>query len=190
MKDGTPSANAHFLAVGIHPWYLSADDLSLQLQWLDSMSKDERVIAIGEAGLDFRCATPHDLQLKAFLHTVHFSEEKRLPLIIHCVKATSDLISIKKTLSPSQPWIIHGFRGKPELAKSLLHHGFYLSFGERFNEETVRQTPSDRLFLETDESNVPIDTIYNKVAVTRGMSIQELQNQILNNIRTVFGRIV
>ena len=186
MKDGTPPPDATLLAVGIHPWHLSSDDFRVQTQWLDTMAKDDRVVAIGEAGLDRRCSTPLELQTQAFVHAVHVSEARQLPLIIHCVKATSEIISMKKALSPSQTWIIHGFRGKPQLAKTLLQHGFYLSFGERFNEETLRQTPPDRLFLETDESRVAIETIYNKVAAIRNVPTEGLQNQVLNNVRTAF----
>ena len=186
MKDGTPPPDATLLAVGIHPWHLSSDDFRVQTQWLDTMAKDDRVVAIGEAGLDRRCGTPLELQTQAFVHAVHVSEARQLPLIIHCVKATSEIISMKKALSPSQTWIIHGFRGKPQLAKTLLQHGFYLSFGERFNEETLRQTPPDRLFLETDESRVAIETIYNKVAAIRNVPTEGLQNQVLNNVRTAF----
>ena len=186
MKDGTPPPDATLLAVGIHPWHLSSDDFRSQTQWLDTMVKDDRVVAIGEAGLDRRCGTPLEMQAQAFIHAVHVSEARRLPLIIHCVKATSEIISMKKALSPSQTWIIHGFRGKPELAKTLLQHGFYLSFGERFNEETVKQISYDRLFLETDESCVGIETIYNKVATIRDVSTEELQNQVLRNVLTVF----
>ena len=186
MKDGTPPPEATLLAVGIHPWHLSSDDFRVQTKWLDTIAKDDRVVAIGEAGLDRRCGTPLELQTQAFIHAVHVSEARQLPLIIHCVKATSEIISMKKALSPSQTWIIHGFRGKPQLAKTLLHHGFYLSFGERFNEETLRQTPPDRLFLETDESRIGIETIYNKVATLRNVPTEDLQIQVLNNVRTAF----
>ena len=75
------------------------------------------------------------------------------------VKSTEDIIRIKKELNPHQLWIIHGFRGKKETAEQLLGHGIALSFGEHFNEETVRVVPAQLLYTESDESNLNIDEI-------------------------------
>ena len=74
------------------------------------------------------------------------------PLVIHLVKAMSELLKLKQQIKPANPWIIHGFRGKAALAEECLRHGFYLSFGEKYQEEALRITPAGRLFLETDES--------------------------------------
>ena len=186
MRDGLPPAGARLLSVGIHPWYLSDGDLQQQMRWLEMMADDGRVIAIGEAGLDRRCGTPLELQLTAFKFVVGVAESHRLPLVVHCVKAASDIVGLKRALSPSQPWIMHGFRGKPELAESLLRHGFFLSFGERFNVEALKLTPLDRLFLETDECASGIGDIYNKVAAVRGIPQLCLEAAVAENLRLVF----
>ena len=61
------------------------------------------------------------------------------------------LYTSKRDLRPSNPWIIHGFRGKAALAEEYLKHGFYLSFGEKYQEAALCRVPADRLFIETDE---------------------------------------
>ena len=63
------------------------------------------------------------------------------------------------------PWIIHGFRGKKQLAEQLLGAGLYLSFGVRYNPEALHSAwAAGRLLLETDESPVLIHTLYRQVA--------------------------
>ena len=63
------------------------------------------------------------------------------------------------------PWIIHGFRGKPQLAQQLLNKGFYISLGEKFNPETVSIIPVDRLLFETDESPLNINKIIDNITI-------------------------
>ena len=109
----------------------SSENYPMQLRWIESvLGKDKRVIALGEAGLDKCCHVPFALQEEAFRMMGSFSEQHCLPLIIHAVKVYNELIALKKEIHPSQPWIVHGFRGKKELAQSLVRQGFYLSFGE------------------------------------------------------------
>ena len=67
------------------------------------------------------------------------------------------------------------------MAQAYLKHGFYLSFGEHYQEESMRTVPLDKLFLETDESSLSIESIYQKAAHTLGMSVEELARQISKN---------
>lgn len=99
------------------------------------LSSNPRVVAVGEAGLDKLCDVPLPLQQEAFQAAIELSEKYRFPLLIHAVKATVELLVFQKKHRPTQPWIIHGFRGKKELAEDLLRHGFYLSFGKKYQEK-------------------------------------------------------
>ena len=80
-----------------------------------------------------------------------------------CVKVFNEIISLKKELRPTMPWIIHGFRGKPKLTRQLLDNGFYISLGEHFNLQSVTIIPTDHLLFETDESTLDIDTIIKRI---------------------------
>lgn len=167
--DSTP------VSVGIHPWYIGAD-WQKQLDLLTTIAQQQRVVMIGEAGLDKLCATDFELQKEVYLKQVELAERLRKPLIIHCVKAWQEILVIHKGQKPTVPCIIHGFRGKPELAEQLLAAGFYLSFGEHFNEESVRKTPLNRLCTETDESRMKIEDIYSKIAIAKDINILTLQD--------------
>ena len=86
------------------------------------------------------------------------------------------------------PWVIHGFRGKEQLAAEWVRHGLYLSFGAQFRAEALRAVPLDRLFLETDESLLPVAQVYARAAQARGMTADELAAAVRANVRAVFLR--
>ncbi len=171
------------LSVGLHPWHIGAD-WKKQLRMLGGVAGTKRVKLIGEAGLDKLCKTDFELQQTVFLQQIELAEEVQKPLIIHCVKAWPELIAIRKKVLPSVPWVIHGFRGKPELAHQLLAFGIYLSYGEKFNEESLRITPLERLCTETDESKLIIEEIYSRISKTKGIEMESLlehANRLITN---------
>lgn len=180
-------AEAVYVSAEIHPWHLTAENLSCQIERMENMLSDSRVLALGEVGLDKLTECPYPIQIKAFEEIVRISESNGKPLIIHCVKSVDELIAIRKKMRPALPWIMHGFRGKPQQADSLLRHGFYLSFGEHYNSQVMKEIPIERLFLETDESNAPIDELYNRAAAIRHISAEELKLAVLHNVNNVFG---
>ncbi len=186
LKKEIP-AEAVYLSAEIHPWHLTAENLSCQIERMENMLSDSRVLALGEVGLDKLTECPYPIQIKAFEEIVSISEAYGKPLIIHCVKSVDELIAIRKKMRPALPWIMHGFRGKPQQADSLLRHGFYLSFGEHYNSQVMKEIPIERLFLETDESNAPIDELYNRAAAIRHISAEELKLAVLHNVNNVFG---
>lgn len=177
-----------FYSAGIHPWQLTERDVEEQFESLQKLLVEEQLVAVGEAGLDKLAAAPMELQIRMFGKQVEWSEKYGLPLIIHCVKAMEELLAVKKKLKPVQPWIWHGFRGKPQQARQLIENGIYLSFGEHYPEETVRMMPLDRMFLETDDSPVDIEEVLHRVARTRDMDAEELRQAIRENIQKVFFR--
>ena len=178
----------YFYSAGIHPWDLTEFDTERRLECLREQLAEKQLVAVGEAGLDKLAAAPMQLQVAVFKEQVELSEKYRLPLVIHCVKAMEELLAVKKELRPVQPWIWHGFRGKPQQARQLMENGMYLSFGEHYPEQTVRTIPVDRMFLETDDSPVDIEEVLHRVARTRGTDVEELRQAIRENIQKVFFR--
>ena len=175
-----------YASVGIHPWTLTEENANIQWKALYESIKDKRIVAIGECGLDKLKGPSMELQTAVFKQEAALAEDSSLPLIIHCVKAFNELIQLKKEISPCQPWIIHGFRGKLPLALDCIRHGFYLSIGSHFQENTLKTIPLDRLFIETDESEESIGSIYQLIAETKGIALQELIEAINKNLREVF----
>lgn len=175
-------------SVGVHPWY--ADECEWQTDSFrcsfEEMVSHPRVLAVGEAGIDHLSRVSLDCQTDIFRYQAGVAEAVCKPLVIHAVKAQAELIQLKRELKPRVPWIIHGFRGKVQLAQDLVRHGLYLSFGARYQEETLRQIPLDRLFLETDESEVSIASLYEEAARLRGLSCSELREAVSCNIHRVF----
>lgn len=185
LKDGERPDERRFASAGIHPW--EADEGSEhRLEQLAPILEERQIIAIGEIGMDKRTGRC-DIARQAMIFQEQIAYANRLakPTIIHCVGAWNELLRLKKNmLTPS---IVHGFRGKPQLMASLCKVGFYLSFGEKFNENSLRETPLDRLFLETDDSRIDLKELYLKVASVKGIDPHEMECAIERNFRKLFG---
>lgn len=163
-----------YFSTGLHPWDLDKIDAENAKQLLEQVNW-KRVSLIGECGFDKLIATDFERQKNIFLQHVTLSEKYRKPLIIHCVGYFNELFQIRKELKPTQRWIIHGFRGKPQLAQQALKNGFDLSFGEKHNAESVLITPLSNLFVETDESTVPIEQLYLQIAEIKSCTVGNLK---------------
>ena len=178
-------------SIGLHPWNLSAGNIRDQLERVRQLSGHSNVAAIGEAGFDRLKGPGMDLQREAFVSQVEISESVSKPLFIHCVRSWEELVSSRIRLKPKMPWIIHGFRGKKELALQLISKDMYISFWFDFiirpeSSQLVKNLPVDRIFLETDGSGADICEIYKKVASDMGLGVEELKEQIADNFKSVF----
>ena len=167
--------------MGIHPWDITAD-WEQEFTRIKQYADRDNVTAIGECGIDkLKSPSPLTLQQEIFKAHAILAEEVKKPLIIHCVKGFDELIALHKSIIPQQAWIIHGFRGKPQQAEQLMKAGFYLSFGDKFNEESLKATPIERMFIESDESNIGIHEIYRTIAHAKGCSVEELASLMTKN---------
>jgi len=181
-----------FSSVGLHPWHLSEVNLESCLENIKQSTSDKNMLAIGECGLDRVIQTDFSFQELCFLRQAEIAEKAHKPLIIHCVRAYPDLINLKKKIKSSLPWIIHGFNANKETIRQLLNHGFYFSVGENLLKndskiEIFRMIPNDRLFLETDNSEISIQKIYFFAAQLQEVTVDELSEIILNNFKKLFG---
>jgi TatD DNase family protein len=178
---------------GIHPWFLTKENASQLLDSVRESVKSTEVIAIGEAGFDRLQGPSPEIQRSVFEEQVKLADEHHKPLIIHCVKAWEELLAVKKNLNPQTPWLIHGFRGTPELATQLFLKGMYLSLWFDFalrpeSSKLLKTIPKSRFFLETDGSDVDIRTIYNKVAGDMDIEVDELKVIMLSNYNEFFNK--
>ncbi|MBN1388806.1 MAG: TatD family hydrolase [Bacteroidales bacterium] len=176
---------------GAHPWNIMEDNIDKMISKVKEYASLPNVIAIGEAGFDRIRGSDEILQEKAFIAQVEISEEKGKPLFIHCVKAWDKLLVSHKKMNPKMKWIIHGFRGKPELAKQLLDKGFYLSPWVEWairpeSTSTLKSIPLKRLFLETDGFDIGIEPVYRVVAEHLQIGLQTLKKSIYDNFYNVF----
>ena len=185
------AVNGLAYSFGIHPWHLTPESFNDQIEKVKINANHQNVIALGEAGFDRLRGPARELQTRAFNEQAAIAAEKSKPLFIHCVRAWDDLLAAHKRMMPSRPWIIHGFRGKRDLAAQLILKGMYISFWFDFvirpeSTEIVKSLPADRIFLETDGSGIDIKTPYTKVAEDMGISVEKLRERIFRNFMELF----
>ena len=172
-------------SVGIHPWNVKITGLSLSDKAaLAAAAMRPDVVAIGETGIDLQHpgAAPLFAQMLAFKAHVELSERLEKPLIIHSVKAQDMIIGVRKDMGAKMPWIIHGFRGKPTVADMYLKAGIGVSFGEKFNAESLMTVPLDMIFAETDESTLTIEEIIAALTAVRPEVSPELIAENIKNL--------
>jgi TatD DNase family protein len=186
------NAAARLFSAGLHPWFVTPDNLPHAIDWLEKTVRQPEVIAVGEAGLDKATPTDWALQWQAFEVCVNLSETVAKPLLLHCVRAFSEIIAFKKRAKPQQPWIFHGFDKNWQTATMLLQNGCFLSFGKAlFNPDgrtaaVLANMPADRFFLETDNSGTLLADVYARAAAIRGCSPEILAAQQQALFQTVF----
>ena len=169
----------HLFSAGLHPWDVTGYDEEV-LRNLEKLLALPQVLAVGECGFDTLKGPLHELQEQAFIRQVELSERLKKPMILHVVRDFASIIRLRKQLKPTQPWLIHGFRGGPEQMNQLYANGILVSFGLKHNPEALRQVPSNRLFLETDMNATIVQTI-SLAATLRETSPETIQYQITQN---------
>lgn len=177
----------HYFSAGIHPQDIQPENLDNQFEWLQSVNT-ENCFAIGECGLDGIISVDMKIQEDVFLRQIQLANEEKKPLIIHCVRKFYEVISFRK--KSEQAMIIHGFNKKQSVADDLLKNNFYLSFGKAVLyhlslQDTLKTVPLDKLFLETDNDDFDIRELYQKVSEIKKISIEQLQQQIVENLDTI-----
>lgn len=151
-------------SVGIHPWYV--ENWKLQWEALVPLAKHPNCWAIGECGIDKNITTPLPLQQEIFLKHIYLAETLELPLIIHCVKAYSEVLHLRKITKTKQLWILHGFRKNLKVAKECIAHNIALSFGKSLTyspqlQEVYKSISPEYRFFESDDEEMSISKFTN-----------------------------
>lgn len=181
-----------YCSVGIHPWFVKEAEFENDLLLLTELATKKNVLAIGECGLDKLVDTDFLLQEYVFKQQIKIAEQVRKPIIVHCVKAFDALVKIKKDLNITVPMIVHGYNNNKQIAEQLVKNDFYLSFGKALLKndsnasDIIAITPNDKFFLETDDSELSIQSVYETAASLKGLQIEELKKQLILNFKTVF----
>lgn len=198
--------NYVYCAVGVHPE--SALE-SLTPSWIDDLRKQttiEKVVAIGEIGLDYYWDNnpPKQLQLDIFEKQLNLANELELPVIIHDRNAHQDTMELLRKYRPKG--VMHCFSGSAHIAKQVVNLGLYIGIGgvvtfknARHSVEVAQSIPFQNLLLETDApymAPVPFrgkrndsSLIYNiaeVIAEKRGISVESLLKQTYENALKLF----
>ncbi len=207
MAEKTAKYNNVSLSCGMHP--LNQDDLVDEGELL-RLSEHERVIAVGETGLDyFYAPETKDVQLDSFVKHVRVANKVNKPLIIHTRQAQEDTLKILRDENAQNVGgILHCFTETWEMAKQAIDLGFYISFSGIVTfknatelREVAKQVPDDRLLIETDapylapvphrgKQNQPayVVEVAKHLASIRGQSVEEIAELSTRNFNTLFNR--
>lgn len=160
-------------SLGIHPWDTLKEPTPTEWEKFERIAGQPEIVAVGECGIDKIKGGPLFLQLLVMKKQIEISEKLQKPLIIHDVKSHDIIVGLKRNLKPTQKWLIHGFRGKPTVARMMTDAGIYLSFGEKFNPETLKTVSQDKMLAETDESKLSIEEIIENINMVLETDIKE-----------------
>lgn len=196
-----------YAAIGWHP----VDAITMKsadLDWIAKSSEHDKVIAIGEIGLDYHWDTsPKDVQQRVFRQQIGLARELNMPIIIHNRDAHEDVIPILlEEKAREVGGVMHSFSGSWETAKKGLDMGFYISFGGPITfknasqlREVLTQVPDDRLLIETDspyltphpyrgKRNEPayVRIVAETAAKLKGMEYEQFCKMTTQNARICF----
>lgn len=198
-----------YAGIGIHPEearpLTAADD-----EQLTAWAQDERVVCIGEIGLDYywvKDEPTRDLQRRIFIHQLDLARQLHLPVCIHDRDAHADTLAILKKEGQGIPAVLHCYSGSVEMAREFLKLGCYLGVDGPLTfknaaktVKVVREIPLDRLLVETDapymapvpmrgRRNEPafVRFVAEKVAEVRGLTLADIARQTTANACAVYG---
>ena len=176
LDAGMEMLPGHMYSVGVHPWLSDAPDVDELWSRVQTLARHPQVVVIGECGIDKKRGAATYVQMELLRRHAALAEEVGKPLLLHVVGAFPEVIGLRRQIKPVQPWIVHGFRGKPQLADELLRHGFDISLGELFNPLTPKVIPPDRLYVETDTSSLDIAQIRSMIDKARYINKSTFEN--------------
>lgn len=187
----------NFYSIGLHPWHLKTpDENNEMLHMVEDALEFDHVCFVGECGLDKKVNTDFKEQIRVFRAQAFIAEEFKRPLIIHCVKAYNEIFDIHKKLHPEMPWLIHGYRGNAQITQLLGKHGIFFSFGmSLFDDnsksiESLKYLPMEKIFFETDEFDGEVETIYEKAAILKNVSLDILKIEVWNNFNRIESSLI
>jgi len=195
-----------YASVGVHPDYEDIEEPDISK--LFHYSKEKKIVAIGETGLDyFRLKGDLSWQRERFRTHIRAAIKSSLPLIIHTRNAQEDTIKIMREESAhSATGVMHCFTESYEMAKQAVDLGFYISFSGIITfknaeslRETVKKLPIENILIETDSPylapvpnrgklNEPANVRYvaEKIAELKGISVEEVAEITTNNFFRLF----
>lgn len=197
-----------YSTVGWHPQ--DAKDMTEEdLVWIEELCSHEKVVAIGEIGLDYYWDTsPKDVQQEVFRKQIRLAHKLKMPIVIHNRDAHADVIRILQEENAAEVGgIMHCYSGSWETAKQCLDMNFYISFGgpvtfknAKQPKEVLTRVPLDRLLVETDAPYLTphpfrgkrnetgyVRLVAEAAAEIRGMPLEELAEITTRNAIRLLG---
>lgn len=194
-----------YCAVGVHPH--EADAVNARIKsGIEALSRQDKVVAIGETGLDYyRNYSGHDNQKALFIWLIELGKKRGFPLVIHNRQADEQVLNILREHQVSKG-VVHCFSGSEDFLKGCLDLGLFISFTCNITykkAENLRRLieliPVERIMLETDapylspdgfrgRRNEPVNVKYAalEIAKLKGLSLEEAGKITTDNARRFF----
>lgn len=211
LLEITREFDAVYASVGTHP-HNAGDEPDVTTAELVELSRRDKIVAIGEAGLDYHYdKAPRDVQAKVFRTHIAAARETQLPLVIHAREADEDMIAILEDEAGKGtfPFILHCFSSGRGLAEAGVALGGYVSFSGILtfrNSQEIRDiakdVPMERLLVETDapylappphrgKRNEPAFVRHTAevLAEVKGVDLDTIARQTSDNFFQLFQRI-
>lgn len=195
-----------FATCGISPNDVS-ENVDRELEEIEKLAKNDRVVAIGEIGLDYYWNKDNkELQREVFIKQIDIANRLKLPIVIHTREAVMDTIQILKEHPVLKRGIFHCCPLNQELIKEGLKLGFYISFSGNVTFKNAKSAgcielvPMDRILIETDspylspephrgETNTSTNVkfVAEKIAEVKGITLGEVAEITRENAKRIFG---
>lgn len=196
-----------YAAVGVHPDEVG--DLNEEtFARMKEFFKDEKVVAVGEIGLDYHWdVEPREIQKEWFVRQLDLARELNLPVNIHSRDASEDTFQVMKEHGRGLKGIIHCFSGSKELAVEYVKLGFHIGVGGVVTfkngkklKQVVETVPLELIVLETDcpylapepyrgkrNNSAYIRYVAEEIAKIKGITCEDVLRQTEENARKVYG---
>lgn len=212
-KEAVEIANQYpfvYATVGISPNDVpdTLEELEEQIKQIEKLAKEDKVVAIGEIGLDYYWNTENkEIQKEAFIRQIQLANRLQKPIVIHTREAVSDTLDILKNKSEViHKGVFHCCPFNRELVKEGLKLGFYISFAgpttfknSKHAEEIANLVGLDRMLIETDSPYLSpepyrgtrndsrkVKLVADKIATFRGITIEEVAKATYENAKNIF----
>lgn len=185
---------SQIFSVGLHPYFVSAKTVRQDIDFLAKALTLPNVVALGECGLDrVKSIENIDCQLKILAQQIELAQQMRKPIVIHCVRAFSELLHIQRTMRPKTPLIVHGFDKNETILMDLIRQNFFISVGASVLRggkwaTLLPKIPIEKLLLETDNTHFTIQNIYEKVSQILNIDLDILQENIFKNYKNLMAQ--
>lgn len=178
-------------SIGIHPWSSDIKNLDEVMQDFETYIKNQKLWILGEMGLDRVSGHDMEVQRKLFEAQLELAKSCEIQcIVIHCVKAYSDVLPILIQHKFSGKVLLHDYNSNLQSSQQFSNHfDTYFSFGKKlFNSDTQAskvfpQIDINKVFLETDDNNeLQIEELYAHASDLLGCPQEDLIQKIINNL--------
>lgn len=207
-------ANLHdelYATVGISPNDVQEiKDEKEQLNIIENIALNKKVVAIGEIGLDYYWNKENkEIQKRMFIKQIEIANKLELPIVIHTRDAVNDTLEILKEHTVNKRGVFHCCPLNRELVKEALRLGYYISLSgvitfknAKNAEEIINLVPDDRLLIETDSpylapepvrgtrnNSMNVKYVAEKIALIKNKTLEEIADITFNNAKRIFEKI-